>query len=204
MQLAASSLADRLAELGVRRGDRVAVMLPKAPELIATGLAIWKLGATYVPLFTAFGPDAIAQRVRDASVRVIITDATNAPKLAEMEAAVRTSVKALTVAPPGSPGAGALGGASFTIDSLISEASRSADAASLRAGVHMSPHDTMALLFTSGTTGLPKAVDIPVRALASFEVYLRHGVGLRAANELGAEKQRYFCTADAGWVRNNH
>lgn len=198
MQRAASALADRLAELGVRRGDRVAVMLPKIPELVATGLAIWKLGATYVPLFTAFGPDAIAQRARDASVRVMVTDGTNAPKLAEMEASVRGSVLALTVGRPGA--SGALGGATFTIDSLISE-SRGADAGALRAGAPMSPHETMALLFTSGTTGMPKAVDIPVRALASFEVYLRHGVGLLGAGEPGAEAQRYFCTADAGWVR---
>lgn len=207
LQRAASALADRLSELGVRRGDRVAVMLPKIPELVATGLAIWKLGATYVPLFTAFGPDALAQRVRDASVRVIITDTANAPKLAEMDASVRGAIKALTVAappssspPPAGAASGALGGATFTIDSLISEA-RTADAAALRAGAPMSPHETLALLFTSGTTGMPKAVDIPVRALASFEVYLRHGVRLQAAHEPGAEAQRYFCTADAGWVR---
>ena len=51
---------------GVVAGDVVAGLLPRVPELPVTALAAWRLGAVYQPLFTAFGPKAIAHRlVRD-------------------------------------------------------------------------------------------------------------------------------------------
>jgi acetyl-CoA synthetase len=66
--------------LGVQKGDRIAVMLPKGLCIVAAALAIWRLGAVYVPLFTAFGPDAIGVRTSDASVSLIITNYDNAAK----------------------------------------------------------------------------------------------------------------------------
>ena len=57
--------AAALAELGVRAGDRVATLMGKGEDLVVTLLGIWRLGATHIPLFTAFAPSAIAQRLRD-------------------------------------------------------------------------------------------------------------------------------------------
>jgi len=51
--------ANVLSDLGVQEGDRVACLLPKVPELLITVLSTFKVGAVYVPLFTAFGPKAI-------------------------------------------------------------------------------------------------------------------------------------------------
>src|ERR671939_1271757 len=48
--------ASRLAAAGVGRGDRVATLLPKRPELLVATVGLWRLGAVHVPLFTAFGP----------------------------------------------------------------------------------------------------------------------------------------------------
>jgi len=59
-------LASALTQLGVGPGDRVAALLPKGPELTLTALAAWRIGASYVPLFTAFGDEAIAYRLRDS------------------------------------------------------------------------------------------------------------------------------------------
>jgi acyl-coenzyme A synthetase/AMP-(fatty) acid ligase len=70
-----------LRDLGVARGDRVATLLPKGPELVITTLALWRLGAVQMPLFTAFGPQAIAYRVSKSEARVILTDAGNRAKL---------------------------------------------------------------------------------------------------------------------------
>ena len=70
-------LAARLAAAGIGRGDRVATLLPKRPELLIATVGLWRLGAVHVPLFTAFGPDAIAYRLDNAEVRVVITDAAN-------------------------------------------------------------------------------------------------------------------------------
>src|SRR5438067_11060957 len=76
-------LAGLLQNLGVGRGDRVAALLPRSPELMITVVAIWRLGAVHVPLFTAFGPDAIAYRAGHSGATVIVTDATNRPKIPE-------------------------------------------------------------------------------------------------------------------------
>lgn len=53
-----SQLARVFARIGVERGDRVAGLLPRCPELLVTNLAAWRLGAVAQPLFTAFGPKA--------------------------------------------------------------------------------------------------------------------------------------------------
>jgi len=61
-----------LQTLGVRRGDRVATLLPKSPELVVSVLGIWRLGAVHIPLFTAFGPEAISFRLLHSATRVIV------------------------------------------------------------------------------------------------------------------------------------
>ena len=57
-----------LAERGIGPGDRVASLLGKGPDLPALILGIWRLGAVYVPLFTAFAASAVGERISDADV----------------------------------------------------------------------------------------------------------------------------------------
>ncbi len=70
-------LTDRVAHglrgLGVRERDTVGVFLPMAPETVAAVMACAKLGAIFVPIFSGFGPDAVATRLADAGARVLIT-----------------------------------------------------------------------------------------------------------------------------------
>src|SRR5215831_20499452 len=82
--------ASVLRSLGVAQGDRVATLLPKSPELMIATLAIWRLGAVHVPLFTAFGPQAIGYRTGHSAARVIVTDTANRPKLAGLDLRVIT------------------------------------------------------------------------------------------------------------------
>ncbi|XAZ30110.1 AMP-binding protein [Paenarthrobacter ureafaciens] len=63
-----------LAAQGVGIGDRVASLVGKGPDLPALILGIWRLGAVYVPLFTAFAASTVRDRVLAADVRVIVTD----------------------------------------------------------------------------------------------------------------------------------
>jgi acetyl-CoA synthetase len=58
-----NQLANVFRKLGIKKGDRVCALLPKNPALIVFILAAWKIGAVYVPLFTAFGPQAIEYRI---------------------------------------------------------------------------------------------------------------------------------------------
>ncbi|WP_244433935.1 AMP-binding protein [Azospirillum sp. B506] len=63
-----------LAGMGVGAGDRVAVLLPKGPELLITALAIWRLGGVYMPLFTTYTASAVAYRLADSEARAIVTN----------------------------------------------------------------------------------------------------------------------------------
>jgi acetyl-CoA synthetase len=71
------TMADRLAHglrsVGVGSGDTVGIFLPMAPETVAATLACAKLGAIYLPIFSGFGAEAVATRLRDAEARVLIT-----------------------------------------------------------------------------------------------------------------------------------
>jgi acetyl-CoA synthetase len=82
--------ASVLRSLGVAQGDHVATLLPKSPELMIATLGIWRLGAVHVPLFTAFGPQAIGFRTGHSATRVVVTDMTNRAKLAGMDLRVVT------------------------------------------------------------------------------------------------------------------
>lgn len=69
---------------GIGPGDVVGGLLPRIPELLVVVLGTWRAGAMYQPLFTAFGPAAIASRVTSAGgsqAKLIVTDAANRPKL---------------------------------------------------------------------------------------------------------------------------
>src|SRR5262249_18260764 len=77
-------LGNVLRSLGVNRGDRVFVYLPRIPELYAATLAIAKLGAVVGPLFSAFGPDALRDRLLDSEAKIVITDRSLKTKIDEV------------------------------------------------------------------------------------------------------------------------
>ncbi len=67
-----------------RRGDRVAILLPQTPEVAATHIAIYKLGAVALPLAMLFGVDALAYRLQNSGAKALITNAQGLAKLAEI------------------------------------------------------------------------------------------------------------------------
>src|SRR5262245_43925149 len=167
-----------LRSLGVARGDRVATLLPKSPELMIATLGIWRLGAVHVPLFTAFGPQAIAFRTGHSATRVIVTDTANRPKLAGLD------LRVITVEEHD--------GAAADPGDLPFRAAMAA-AAPLTEVVRVSGDDPFILIYTSGTTGQPKGVEVPVRALTAFAVYMRFGLDVR-------DDDIYWNIADPGWA----
>lgn len=161
-----------LAASGVRRGDRVATVMGKSFDLAAVMLGIWRLGAVYVPLFTAFAEDAIRSRLADAGAVVVVADA-------DQQAKVPAGDWALIVAGTDSPEG---------LSAWLSEVSWR-DIASVPVGgdgalVHM---------FTSGTTGKPKGVVHPVRYAAGWQSYLEFGLGVGPGSV-------FWCGADPGWA----
>src|SRR5579872_1502388 len=77
-------LANVLRAHGVGRGDRVAILLPQAPEVAAAHIGIYKLGAVALPLATLFGVDALSFRLQNSSSKAVITNAQGLSKLTQI------------------------------------------------------------------------------------------------------------------------
>lgn len=175
-----SRLASGLAGLGVRQGDRVASLMSKNIELVLTQLAAWRLGAVYVPLFTAFGPQAIGDRLRRADVKVVVCDEHERPKLSPSPELGQHTTWTLVNTSKSAPAE------DVSFDELLKHPGQPNP-------VTIGPDGDMMLLFTSGTTGKPKMVSVPTRALASFESYFLLGLGVTSDDV-------YWNIADPGWA----
>ena len=177
-----SRSAGALKALGVAKGDRVATLLPKSPELLITTLGLWRLGAAHVPLFTAFGPQAIASRVENSQACVLVTDTANRHKVSS----VNTGSGAPQIVTVTDDSGGTHDGDVVYLDAL-------AQADPVMDPVLTCGDDLFILIYTSGTTGSPKGVEIPVKALASFVAYMRFGLDVR-------DDDVYWNMADPGWA----
>jgi acetyl-CoA synthetase len=72
--------AHALADAGVKRGDRVAVVLPPTPDAAAIFFGTWKLGALLLSMSVLYGDDGIRHRLDDSGAAVLVTDSANAPR----------------------------------------------------------------------------------------------------------------------------
>ncbi|KGK41826.1 AMP-binding protein [Nitrincola sp. A-D6] len=172
----ASRFANYLKSLGIGKGDRVAGLLPRSPELLVVILGSLKAGAVYQPLFTAFGPGAIEYRLQQANTRLVVTDAANFPKLLEVNACPAV----LCTQPSGEQDV-----ADF--DQVLAQQSEQFDA------VMITGDEPFLQMFTSGTVGKSKGVAVPARALLSFYVYMKYAIDLQP-------EDKYWNVADPGWA----
>src|SRR2546428_1812052 len=74
IQVAANRLSNALAGLGVKRGDRVAIILPQRPETAIAYIAIFQMGAIALPLSHLFGPEALEYRINHAEASVALVE----------------------------------------------------------------------------------------------------------------------------------
>ncbi|MGA7986064.1 MAG: AMP-binding protein, partial [Burkholderiales bacterium] len=81
IQQQANRLSNALAALGVKRGDRVALILPQRPETAIAYIALFQMGAIALPLSHLFGPDALEYRMENAGASVAIVEPTTLPNL---------------------------------------------------------------------------------------------------------------------------
>lgn len=178
--------ANYLDGLGIGRGDRVAGLLPRGPELLIVIAGTLRAGAVYQPLFTAFGSGAIEYRLERAATRLVVTDATNCPKLDDVEACCPV----LCVdAPEVSTNTESGGVSRDAVDFYPALASQAADFEP----VMITGDDPFLQMFTSGTVGKAKGVAVPARALLAFYVYMKYAVGLR-------DDDVFWNVADPGWA----
>ncbi len=176
-------VGNALKTLGVRKGDRVFVYLPRTVELYVSTLAIAKIGAVVGPLFSAFGADALRDRLSDSGAKVVITNAALLGKIEEVRHTLPDLEYILVVG----DGDGQFNSPLLGFAALVKNASDKLQCE------RMDPEDPLYLLYTSGTTGKAKGVlhvhgDILGQHLTSKWVLDLH------------EDDIYWCTADPGWV----
>lgn len=175
--------AAALADLGVEPGDHVATLMGKSADLVVAVLGIWRRGAVHVPLFTAFAPPAIAFRLGASGAKVVVADGDQMGKLAPGEDIPANAPWQVVVAGNGD-------GIGLNLAELVGS-HRADDPRG--AAVAVGGDGGLVQLFTSGTTGTPKGVPVPVKALASFHAYLEFGLDVR-------NDDVFWNAADPGWA----
>ncbi|PHQ13629.1 AMP-binding protein [Marinobacter profundi] len=169
--------ANYLSTCGIGKGDRVAGLLPRSPELLIVIAGALRAGAVYQPLFTAFGSGAIEYRLERAGTRLVVTDPANYPKMTE----VNNAPPVICV------------NASEAGAAIPDFASKLAEQDAGFEPVMIKGTDPFLQMFTSGTVGKAKGVAVPARALMAFYVYMKYAIDLR-------ESDRYWNVADPGWA----
>jgi acetyl-CoA synthetase len=174
-------LANVLADRGIARGDRVALLLPQAAVVAASHIAIYKLGAVALPLAMLFGNEAISYRLRDSGAKALITNAQGLAKLAQVRDQVSGLELVLSI--DGSP------------DGAEDYHALLAQAASDFTPAQTSANDPALMVYTSGTTGPPKG------ALHAHRVLLGHLPGIEFPHEMLPQPgDRFWTPADWAWA----
>jgi acetyl-CoA synthetase len=174
-------LANVLRGHGITRGDRVAILLPQAPEVAAAHIAIYKLGAIALPLAVLFGTDALSYRLQNSGAAALITNAQGAERVATLRQNLPDLKVILSL-----DGAG---------DGVLDFAAELARASSGFTAVDTSADDPAMMVYTSGTTGQPKG------ALHGHRVLLGHLPGVETYNDFFPQAgDRIWTPADWAWA----
>ncbi|OUM90787.1 MAG: acetate--CoA ligase [Bacillus thermozeamaize] len=168
-------MANAFRSLGVKKGDRVAALLGKDMELIMTALATWKLGAIYVPLFTAFGPEAIRHRLTNAECKILVTNEEQVRKLEGLD------IPAQLILTNDANGIG------LSFWELLHSAPPDFEIEQTKMD------DPCVIQYTSGTTGLPKGAVAAHKGLITAYPYMKFAIGLEPDDI-------FLGGADPGWA----
>ena len=192
-------------KLGITRGDRVGLYMPLIPETVASFLAILKVGAIVIPVFSGYGVQAIAARLNDCSAKAVITSRSFFRRGKEIEM-FATAVEAATQCPSVNSilvygkdmeeRSGNRSGYEGSVDrnlkilswKSVIEAPKSFETE------RMDSEDTCMIIYTSGTTGKPKGT-----------VHVHGGLQVKIAEEMAFQMDLHeddilFWFTDIGWI----
>ena len=177
-----NQLANGLKAHGIERGNRVGILLGQSPETAISHIAVYKLGAIAIPLFTLFGSDALEYRLSNSGARGLITDDANLSKILEIwDRLPELNIVVVTD--------GEKSDRLLDFKQLIEKGSTDFEPADTKAD------DPALIIYTSGTTGPPKG------ALHAHRVVLGHLPGVEFPHNLFPKDGDLFWTpADWAWI----
>ena len=178
--------ANVLGNLGVKKGDRIFIFLERIPELYISVFGILKIGAVVGPLFSAFGPDAVKDRLLDSGANVVITSG----KLKKIIDEIRGDLPDLKHIIVVNRHNKEVGGSKDGEVSYESEMSKASDEFDI---VKTGADDFSVMHYTSGTTGKPKGAMLVHQAIIGQYATAKYVLNLQ-------DDDIYWCTADPGWV----
>ncbi|WP_038068562.1 acetate--CoA ligase [Thermus scotoductus] len=188
--------ANVLKRLGVKKGDRVTIYLPMIPEAAIAMLACTRIGAIHSVVFGGFSSGALAERIRDAEAKVLITadggyrrgqvvplkqnadEALKEVSTVEHVVVVRRTGEEVPWTP----------GRDHWWHELMEAASDRCEAEPMEA------EEPLFILYTSGSTGKPKGV---LHTLGGYMTYVY--LTTKLVFDL-KDEDVYWCTADVGWI----
>lgn len=175
-----NKFANVLKKLGIKRQDRVFFFLQRSPELYCGFLGAIKYGAIASPMFPAFGPDAIRDRLLDSGAVALVTDSDLKKKVYEVKDQLPELKHMIIVGKD-------VSASEISWQKEMGTASASFEAA------HMDPEEFMYMLYTSGTTGKPKGVVHAHKGIVQAHLTTNWVLDVH-------EEDIYWCGADLGWV----
>ena len=182
IQTAANRLSNALAALGVKRGDRVAIILPQRPETAIAYIAIFQMGAIALPLSHLFGPEALEYRMHHAEASVALVEATTIANLWAIRERLPHLRHVIGVG-------GARENGVQAWEALLEGASSSFSP------VNTAADDPALIIYTSGTTGPPKG------ALKAHRVMLGNVPGFVHSHDFFPhEGDLFWSPADWAWT----
>jgi acetyl-CoA synthetase len=190
-------LANALKELGVAKGDRVAIYLPMIPELPASMLACARIGAVHSVVFGGFSAGSLRDRINDANCKILITAdggyrrGQNVPLKENADEALEEteSIEKVIVVKRTTDDVAMTYGRDVVYSDLIEPQSAECEPE------EMDAEDMLYVLYTSGTTGKPKGIVHTTGGYLTGVSSTHHLIF-----DIKADADVYWCAADIGWV----